>query len=144
LGKKSQGVLLQESITPHAPLVARRLADVTQALAGKDDMKSLEASFLRLLGDARAFFMEIYDARNRIVHRGELGRLPDRAAPLNLEALVVPLVDVLGLVLDELQRSDAGTLPEAWANLTLRATDLAAVSRLREMSAEEFVSLLEA
>lgn len=148
-GHKCECEALQRAITSLAPFAARRLADVWSVLdVASDgtlhDPKGLTGVFRCLLEDARAFFSEVYDARNRIVHQGELGRLHGHDAPVHLDVLVRPLLSLVEIVVDELDLVPQTSLRAAWAGISLRATDLADTDRLKDITAEEFIELIGA
>lgn len=139
--------LLQRAITFHAPLPARHLADVWKMLDVSPDKtlrdaKALSDAFGDLLDSSRAFLSEVYDARNRIVHQGELARLHGRDAPIHLEALVPTLLAVIELLMDELMRTDEADLDSAWARLHVASEDLARSDRLKGARCEDVAALV--
>lgn len=138
---------IQILVTPHAPLTAFRLSEIWNALHVNEHGALLEAKgfvklFRRMVADSHSFFSEVYDARNRIVHQGELGRLHGHDAPIHLGELVDPLLDLLPMLIDEVAGAGSDDLRLAWASLSLRADDLRDEAHVKSIDLDGFLGLV--
>jgi len=149
--KLSNCEALQQIITSSSPLTARRLAYLYGSILklGPDntlhDSAGFSNEFITLMEDARSFFSEVYDARNRIVHQGELARLHNKDVPIEMEALIAPLLPLVEQILEEVRSLTPlhhGGLSQVWSALDVRAVDLGDKAKTKKASLATVVSLL--